>query len=236
MFSSEFAGGSIKLPANIFSEMNKCHVSYTEIIFAEKTNNNFLRATGELLMKKTEIVIVCLFIIFKTSLAQEKNWQIIFAKGDKIFNVSPQTMTGDSLFIISSGQTRWVPIGSIVRIKIVKKSKFWQGGGIGFASGAAIGVLFSIITCNKYKSSDSELMLDLSGLATICWGTVGGLTGFITGGVIGSICGIDEVYDLSKMNLQEKKAVIRKILDRNLKNRPTESTRSHRNFFPYVHK
>jgi len=213
--------------------MNKCHIS--EIIFAEK-NNSSLRATGELLMKKMGIVIVCLFIIFKTSLAQEKNWQIIFAKGDKIFNVSPQTMTGDSLFIISSGQTRWVSIGSIVRIKIVKKSKFWQGAGIGFASGAAIGVLFSIITCNKYKSSDSELMLDLSGLATICFGTIGGLTGFITGGVIGSIRGIDEVYDLSKMNLQEKKIAIRKILDRNLKNKPIESTQSHRDFFPCVRK
>ena len=163
------------------------------------------------------IIIILSLIVFKFSMAQENNWQIILSDGNKISCVSSRILTGSSLFIIGSRITRQIPVQSIVKIRIVKKSKFWEGGKIGFFSGATLGALFGMITYDKQKSHNySEFQFDLSGAVTIFWGITGGLVGFITGGTVGALHGKDIVFDLSGMTLEEKKVVIRKILDKNL--------------------
>ena len=163
------------------------------------------------------ILIVFSLIVFKFSIAQENDWQIVLSDGNKISGISHRALTGDSLFIIHSRIIEWVPVHSIVKIRIVKKSKFWQGAGIGFASGAAVGVLVGIITYDEQNSNGySEFRIDLSGVFPIFWGITGGFVGFITGGTVGAFCGKDIVFDLSEMALEEKKAVIREILDENL--------------------
>jgi len=155
---------------------------------------------------RIRIIIVLSLIVFKFSIAQENNWQIVLSDGSKISCISSRILTGGSLFIISSKITQQIPVQSIVKIRIVKKSKFWQGGRIGFFSGATLGALFGIITYDKQKSHNySEFQIDLSGAITIFWGITGGLVGFITGGTIGALHGKDIVFDLSGMTLNEKK-------------------------------
>jgi len=164
-------------------------------------------------MKKTIVFIVTLILV-QSVLAQENHWRLTFDNGTNIRNITQKTLTGDSLFIIHSKIIEWVPLQSIVKIRIVKKSKFWQGAGIGFLSGVLAAGLFGALTYER--SSYSDVAAGIPATAVLLGITTYGMAGSVIGGTIGSFSGKDIVFDLSGRTLEEKKAVIRKILDKNL--------------------
>ena len=153
-----------------------------------------------------------LLFIFATSLsAQDNAWQIKLAGGDLLSDVALQNIAGDSLAILQSGQARRIAIEAIVELQRAGKSKFLQGAVIGMLAGGAAGALIAAAT---YEEPKGAFAVDPAGRGgTIAAGAVvGGIPGFILGGLIGSSAGKVKVYDLSGQTREQKKATLRFIM------------------------
>ncbi len=162
---------------------------------------------------KSAIIISILLIISNVSLAQESNTNLTLVNSNTLIQSSMEELIADSVRISLSGQSQWVKVDSVLEIRIIKKSKFWQGAGIGFLGGAVFGGVLGAASYSKPSPSDSYFNVDSGpGLSTFGGVVLGGLTGTLVGGIIGASSGKDKVYDLSQKNLEEKIKIIKSII------------------------
>jgi len=159
---------------------------------------------------KTAMAIVTFFLSIQSLFSQENNWHLKLVNGDTIANVDLQSLVGDSLAISHSGQPSLIPVESIVEMRKTGTSKFWKGAGIGFAAGAGVGALIAAAT---YEESSGPFAADPGRGGSIIGGAIiGGVPGFVIGGLVGSSAGKEKTYDLSQQRLVYKLAIIRSIV------------------------
>ena len=161
---------------------------------------------------KFAITIIILLIIPFISFAQQKNLAITLRNGATIWQSNIEELSKDSVKISDSERFQWVKVDSILEIREIKKSKFWQGAGIGFLGGATVGGVIAKATYKKSEPSKDSFSFDFSGLNTLAGIVAGGVLGFSVGGAIGASAGSDEVYDLSQKTLDQKLQIIKSII------------------------
>jgi hypothetical protein len=144
-----------------------------------------------------------------TLITHYNNMFLILSNGDAISKFSTQMQAGDSLVISHFGEINLIPIESIIAIRKVAKSDFWKSAGMGILAGAAAGLL---IQAPFSAGSGNFNIGPIPGEAV----AVGGLAGFLIGGVIGASSGEDEIYDLTYMNPKRKLKKIQEELSKQI--------------------
>ena len=102
------------------------------------------------------IITTILLIISNLSFAQESNTHLTLTDIDTLFQTSIEELIEDSVKISIVGQSQWIKVDSIIEIRQVKKSKFWQGAGIGLLGGAVLG---GVLGRASYEEPDAQLPL-----------------------------------------------------------------------------
>jgi len=161
---------------------------------------------------KIRNVLLLIFSAANALLAQDNAWQIKLADGDILSNLSLQNVVGDSLVVSQTGQARRIAVDDIVEMRRAGKSKFWKGAGIGFLAGGATGALIGLATYEEPDPANGFTLDFGPGANALAGGILGGLGGFVVGGMIGASAGKDEVYDFSTKTFEQKLAVLRLIV------------------------
>ena len=128
-----------------------------------------------------------------------KDWQQI--KGELII-VKPNSL----LLLDTEGKDVSIDIADIKVIKIGKKSKVWQGAGIGFLIGASGGALLGATTEGSFDDDGRFSWI-------LFWGIFFAAPSALIGGIIGAIAGIDKtilVEGMSDSEIQEALDKLRK--------------------------
>ncbi len=154
---------------------------------------------------------------------RENRWQIKFSDGKNgkiISHLSLERLNGDSLKVQYHG-TMWIPVQSILEIRLVRESQFGKGAGIGSGVGLVVGVIAAATSkeTSPPPQNDVDRALvfvlrpaeEVAKLGMILSST---LVGALIGGAIGAAAGADEVYDFSQMNLAGKLTMIQVILSK----------------------
>jgi len=141
------------------------------------------------------------------SSAQKNTWRVELSSGNTLSDCKVQ-LINDSLLMLDCGSTMLrIPIDSVVLLSRHKESTFWTGAGWGTLTGATIGALLGWST-----RSSGQLF---SGLNAPVYGILGGLGGFVVGGIIGASNGGDETYRLSERTRHNKISIIHFIIEEN---------------------
>jgi hypothetical protein len=111
------------------------------------------------------------------------------------------------LLLDASGKDVSVDIADIKAIRIVKKSKFWIGAGIGVLIGGAAGAILG------YSEGDDppDIISFSAGEKALIVGISLGLTGFLLGGNAGAGAGKDKTYQIDKMTDSETQETLDKL-------------------------
>jgi len=92
----------------------------------------------------------------------------------------------------------------------VGKSKFWKGAGIGFLAGGATGGLIGAATYEESTEPLADIFINPArqGEAIVTGALLGGISGFIIGGLVGSSAGKEQVYDFTQKTREQKSATL----------------------------
>jgi len=103
------------------------------------------------------------------------------------------------LLLDASGKDVSVDIADIKAIRIVKKSKFWTGAGLGALIGGAAGAILG------YSSGDDEdTFISFTAEAKAGLGAISfGLVGLLLGGIAGAGAGKDKTFQIDRMSNSE---------------------------------
>jgi len=159
---------------------------------------------------KILVLGLVLFILLSSAMAQKPKWVVTFTNGE-IISTSLLEIEDDSLHLINRDFRRVMPVASIAQIRKLKRSKFWIGSGIGFVVGAVAGALIGHATYERPQHTPGEWDLEIydAGSYAFAGGVLGGLIGFGAGGIFGLALGKDELYDLSKLGIEQKIKFVR---------------------------
>ena len=120
------------------------------------------------------------------------------------------TVKPNSLLLLNTeGKDVSVDIADIKVIKIVKKSKFWKGAGIGLSIAALTGVVAGTIGAIKGDSLDEGLPDPFTGL--IAGLLQFGLPCLLVGGIIGAIAIKDKTIQIEGMTDSEIQETFEKL-------------------------
>ena len=168
------------------------------------------------------IIFTFVLLLGNLSFAQNVDWRVTLAVGQIINDVALKELSGDSLAVVRNGKTQWIPVQSIIEIRLVRKTTFWQGAKIGGIIGSIAGILHGAINVKvplDMAETQAEIVLFKMIIVSVT-GFLGAVYGGLVGGMIGSLAGIDEVYDLSQMNPASKLNLLHKALLRDRQRMP----------------
>jgi len=152
--------------------------------------------------------ISCASIIFPTTeirFPEKKGGAIVLTKKDgqqiegELIIVKPNSL----LLLDTEGKDVSVGIADIKVIRVMKKSKVWQGVGIGFLIGASGGALLGATTEGSFDDDGRFSWI-------LFWGIFFAAPSALIGGIIGAIAGIDKTIQIEGMTDLE----IQKTLDK----------------------
>ena len=119
------------------------------------------------------------------------------------------TVKKDSLLLFT-GVDVSIDVADIKFIRIVKKSKFWTGAGLGFLMGGVLGASLGASYAEKEKSKPYFLAGYMADWAILGYGLGLGAITALLGGLIGASAGRDKTIQIEGMTESE----IRKALDK----------------------
>lgn len=160
-----------------------------------------------------KLMMVFLFtFLLNASLAigQKQIWNIYTVDDQPYSGVVLNQIAHDTLYVKTSGNVYGLPINSIAFLKHERKSR----AGIGFLSGMVLGGLYMNYNARKSSEQQSKFPIDAGDLSVLLSTSLGMAGGGILGATIGSAMGRDEFFTLSKLSLQEKRELIKKLLAR----------------------
>ncbi len=155
-------------------------------------------------------IMALLFLIASTDLlARERKHGeelLILKKDGQQLRGELIAVKQDSLIVLVSSLDVTVDVKDIRMIKILKKSKFLKGAGIGFVIGGISGTLFGLLSLDGDNSDEWTNLF--RALLTLIAAAGGGGFGFLTGGVIGLLAGIDKTVEVEGRSDQEVKDIL----------------------------
>jgi hypothetical protein len=118
------------------------------------------------------------------------------------------TVKPNSLLLLNTeGKDVSVDIADINIIKIVNKSKFWAGAGIGFLTGAGVGAIVGLVAD---KVIDLEDYIWGPKDSALLGGGIGGLLGALVGAKIGSDSKTIQIEGMNDSEIKEALDKLRK--------------------------
>jgi hypothetical protein len=154
-------------------------------------------------IKKLSPIILVLCIMTLSASAQESTLRVISLAGDTLQACRIDSLSENILFGSCSGKSIFIPIDSIAIVERFKEGDFLKGATIGTLAGAAAGAIIGYATYQKPgPKSNGSFTIDLGpGPAAFAGVLLGGVGGFVIGGVIGASS------DQNKIDLRGKKTV-----------------------------
>jgi hypothetical protein len=144
-------------------------------------------------------MLLFLLLSVTTVFSQDKSWIITIATGDTLSGCSLTSLDGDSLRIEWSGFPVSLPMESLQKLQYHRKSEFWRGAFYGSAGGAIVLTLAGVSGTGSTSS-------------VIAGSALGIVGGFVLGGLTADYLSRDDRYDLQKLEVSEKKSIIRTLL------------------------
>jgi hypothetical protein len=152
---------------------------------------------------------------FSTVSAEGHPWHVVSLSGDTVIPYGVVLLDGMRLVYSSEGKTSSMPVDSIAALVREKGSHFWKSATFGMVAGAVVGLCMS----SESRSPDTTKQMpyvDLSlgpfprarGGALI----IGAAAGLVCGGLIGSLTGGRESYDLKGKTLNAKLQSIKQLV------------------------
>ena len=126
-----------------------------------------------------------------------KDWQKI--KGELII-----VKLNSLLLLDTKGKDVSVDIADIKVIRVMKKSKVWQGAGIGFLIGASGGALFGALTEGGFDDDGRFRWI-------LFWGIFFAAPSALLGGIIGAFAGTDKTIQIEGMSDSEIEEALDKL-------------------------
>lgn len=158
---------------------------------------------------KLFIVTTILLFSFSASSAQDR-WQVILNSGDTLTAYRLDSLHENVLNATCNGKTFSFPVDSIAALAQHKEGPFWVGALVGTLVGGAAGFAIGDATI---KRTGSEVF-NPEAFDLIKDGLIGGVGGFIVGGVIGASSSGSETYDLKGKTLRVKLYIIEQLLSK----------------------
>jgi hypothetical protein len=148
----------------------------------------------------------------------DQPWEIRSLSGDTVSACALDSLHGMALFATCGGKTFSFPVDSIAVLVREKESHFKEGASIGWRIGAAAGALIFALTVHppaKEGLSNVDVGASIAPLGIALAGCgVGALTGYLCGGLIGSLSGGRETYELKEETLGAKLRTIEQVVKR----------------------
>ena len=135
--------------------------------------------------------------------AQESTLRLITLSSDTLNTCSIDSLSDIVLFASCNGKAISIPIDSIAILERFKEGHFLKGAAIGTLVGVAAGAIIGYATYQKPESKPNGFFtIDLGpDLVALSGGVIGGVSGFVVGGLIGASS------DHYKIDLRAKKIV-----------------------------
>ena len=163
-------------------------------------------------IKKYFLISTIFFFSASLSLAQESTLRLVSLSGDTIDACRIDSISDIAVFASCSGKVISVPIDSIGVLECFKKGHFLRGAAIGTLVGATVGVIVGYATYQKPEPNGSFTVNLGPGLSELSGGLIGGVGGFIVGGVIGASSSDHYKFDLrTQKTLRTKRLIIQQV-------------------------
>lgn len=147
----------------------------------------------------------------KYSMATDTLWQIDTRRGIFASGVSLDSIRGGYLFMSGRGSRDSLRIDSIWKMMYRGESHFWLYGAYGALTGTVLGAIIGYTT---YEKPAGGCIVCGRDFAAIGVGFFGAVLGFFTGGIAGSLGGIDSIYEFPGDGSSTTEAEIRKLFKR----------------------
>ena len=185
--------------------------TYWKNIFSSRESEyNTQGEIREMKSRLLAVIMALLFLITSTDLlARERKHGeelLILKKDGQQLRGELIAVKQDSLIMLVSSLDVTVDIKDTRMIKILKKSKFLKGAGIGFVVGGFSGILYGLLAIDGENSDEWANLFRM--LLTLVAAAGGGGIGFLTGGVIGLLAGIDKTIEVEGRSDLEIKDIL----------------------------
>ncbi|MBD3226024.1 MAG: hypothetical protein GF313_14955 [Caldithrix sp.] len=161
-------------------------------------------------MLRLSLPLMFILIVYTSAFGQAQSWTFVTYEDQPYSEVVLYQVSADSLYVKAFGKIHAVHIDSIKYMKRKRESYAGRGFITGMITG---GVLANRIAVNSGYENGF-----LGGFAYGVEIIIGTAAGIIGGGILGYALGSgfskDEFYDFSTRNLQEKKTLLTKLLNR----------------------
>ena len=151
--------------------------------------------------------------------AQSQPWLIVMMNGDTLKQCLPLGLKDNSMNVLCKDDTTEIAVMSISKMVRPGKSQFWKYAAIGFGAGAVIGGVVGYATYSKPERDQNCqsfcIVLDFGpGVSALGGATLGGVAGFLLGGMVLSNVFKDEVHDMTGYtSLEAKINVLKEIIE-----------------------
>jgi hypothetical protein len=164
-------------------------------------------------INKLFLIITILCLSISPVSAQESTLRLISVSNDTLNLCRIDSLSDIVLFASCSNKALSLPIDSIAIIERIKEGHFLKGAALGTLVGVTVGAIIGYATYQKPEPRPNGLFtIDLGpGPATLGGGLIGGVGGFVVGGVIGSSSDHYTIDLRSRKTLKMKRLIIQQV-------------------------
>jgi len=162
-----------------------------------------------------KISFIIMILGFSASLASAQEWtlRLISISSDTLNACSIDSLSDVVLFASCDGKAKSIPIDSIAIMDRFKEGHFLKGAAIGTLVGVAAGTIIGYATYQKPESkSNGFFTIDLGpDLVALSGGVIGGVSGFVVGGLIGASSDHYTIDLRGKKTVRMKRLIIQQV-------------------------
>jgi len=165
-------------------------------------------------MKNIAALLVFIPISAFTAFAQSSGWTVYIRSHEPVFPCTLIGIENEQIQLSCDSLKMNVAIDSVQMLAREKETHFWAGAGYGALAGVVVGAAVGLVMYEKPKPS-GYFTLDLGpAVSAVGGGVLGVVTGFLVGGIIGTLSCGTEMYDLSKETTASRMHLIRALIYR----------------------
>jgi len=165
-------------------------------------------------MKNIAALLVFIPISAFTAFAQSSGWTVYIRSHEPVFPCTLIGIENEQIQLSCDSLKMNVAIDSVQMLAREKETHFWAGAGYGALAGVVVGAAVGLVMYEKPKPS-GYFTLDFGpAVSAVGGGVFGAVTGFLVGGIIGTLSGRTEMYDFSKETTTKRMQLIRALIYR----------------------